>query len=355
MKKKMLSITPCFPIHPRLIKLTKVLSQQEEKFDELYCSYNLDNRDVKSFEENKIIFKKKYKNSLFGKVLRILVLVNETKKIIKENKIEVILCRGFIPLVIIFLSLDIRKYKVYYDVHDLLEGKNRKIYHFIEKKILKNVDKIILASRFYKEFYRMYENKVTILENYPSKKLYSLNNLEAINFPKNKKILSFIGIIRYYDIFEKILKNIKDKDINFLIFGVGPDEKKIKKYCIEKKIKNVYFFGEYSYKELHKFYNISDFIWAAYDYREENVRYAISNKFFENLAFDKIGIYSKNTKLGEIVQRNKIGLIVDPFDDNDLNKLFEVIETKTFELIYSNITSYKKENNIYLEDYISFK
>ena len=116
---------------------------------------------------------------------------------------------------------------------------------------------------------------------------------------------------------------VKGRDIDLLFFGHGPDEDKIKNLIARHQIKNVHMFGRYSYNYIHKLYNISDLIWAAYPAATINTRTAISNKFFESLLFKKPGVFNKNTCLGEYVDHHGIGLTINPEKFEDIDRLLD--------------------------------
>ncbi|GAA4311498.1 hypothetical protein GCM10023143_20640 [Compostibacter hankyongensis] len=101
-------------------------------------------------------------------------------------------------------------------------------------------------------------------------------------------------------------------DIEILFFGEGAEESSLKKYS--KGMDNIHFFGKYDYNNLPEIYASADLIWAAYPVKDHNVKYAISNKFFESMVLLKPAIFSQGSKLGEFVGERKIGLVIDPYD-----------------------------------------
>lgn len=346
--KKIILLTASYPIHPRLLKIGETLKRKYSINTMIICSFNFNNKKDFQKKENEIIYTYKYQN----KIYKYLITLKKMRKILaSSNKDDIYVCRGILTLALLLLLTFNKKRNIYYDIPDLLE--NKKILPKIEKFLLYKCTKIILASRFFLNFYKKYEKKILVLENYPSKEMYNLDLKLKFNFQKKgKKIVSFIGFIRYFDVLKNLVEIIKDKEIDLLFFGSGIDEEKLKNYCQHKKINNVYFFGEYNYKELNLFYNISDYIWASYDYRIDNVKYAISNKFYENILYEKIGIYSKNTLLGDYVLEKKIGLVVDCFNKKELSNFFDSLLNNDYQEIKNNIKKYKRENILFWEEQV---
>lgn len=313
--KKVLLVTNSYPIHPRLKKISKLYENYEVKF----LAW-----DRKSISDDTINFILKSKSGYGNKVKKIFGLISFVKyikKTIKEYQPDIVVCRYWETMFLSSLILN-KDIELHYDVCDM---PSKKIYKILEQRGIKKIKKIYLASRFFSEFYD--KDKVKLFENRPEKNVIRFD--ETFEYKTNKLKLCFIGGIRYFDVFKNLVNAIKDLDVILFCFGSGSDEEKLKKYCFQNKITNVYFYGRYNYSEVHRFYNFADIIWSAYDSRNSNVKYAISNKFFESLAFNKIGIYSENTKLGEMVKERKIGLVVDEQDTESIKILIKERIEKT--------------------------
>lgn len=342
--KRLLLITTSYPIHPRLIKIGEMLKRTSKYSELIYFSFNFENKKNNNKYNNEIILS--YKTNI--KYFKYFIGLKELLYVSKKNNINSFVCRGVLSLFLLKI-LFISK-KVYYDIPDLLE--NKKYLNILEKFLLKKTNYIFLASRFFYKYYEKYFQKIIILENYPSKYTYKLDFKTKFNYSSKNKILSFIGIIRYIDVLKNLVDSVKDKEIDLLFFGSGTSEEELKNYCKKNKINNVHFFGEYNYMELYKFYNISDFVWAAYDYRIDNVKYAISNKFYENILYEKIGIYSKFTELGSYVENNQIGLTIDCFNKEEMEKLINSLINNNYLNIMDNIKKYKNTKKLFWEDQI---
>jgi len=305
--KKVLLITNSYPIHPRLKKISKLYPNDEVKF------LAWDRNNLSSDNDNFILKSKIGYSNKLKKVFAILDFFNFIKKTIKEYNPDIIVTRYWEPMFLASLAIN-KNTEFHYDVCDM---PSKKTFTLLEKIGLKKVDKIYLASRFFKEFYN--KEKVILFENKPESNTVRFD--ETFEYETDKLKLCFIGGIRYFDIFKNLVDAIKDLEVELFCFGGGPDETKLKEYCLSNKISNIHFYGSYDYTEVHKFYNFADVIWSAYDSRIFNVKYAISNKFFESIAFNKLGIYAENTELGQYVKENKIGFTVNELEKDAIRHL----------------------------------
>ena len=80
-------------------------------------------------------------------------------------------------------------------------------------------------------------------------------------------------------------------------------------------------------------YDNVDVIWAVYPNKDFNVKYAISNKFFESIYLNIPGIYAKDTMLGDYVVKNNIGMVINPYDIQDIQQLLSNVENGSINLI----------------------
>ena len=239
-----------------------------------------------------------------------------------------------------------------YDNIDIPSSTNKfliKLLLSLEKILLKKCDIMIFASRFFKKNYDFFKKKTILLENLPLKSNYKLLSNEN----RTKKIkLAFIGTIRYYKILVNIINVISNlPQFEFHFYGNGPDEKKIEKYLEKLGSTNVFFHGKYNYEDISNIYNSIDLVWAVYPNKDFNVKYAISNKFFESLIYEKPCFFATETDLGDLVAENKIGFTIDPYNPN---KFFDNFDIEVFLLkiinCKKNIRKYKEDKILFWED-----
>lgn len=324
---KILSISDSFPVHPRLKKVSNYFGEED------LTSYLLWNRESSEIEgtAKEIIFNcpSEFGNK-WKKAKNILSFRSAIKNHLSSSSYDKVICRHWQQLFIIATCKLNPKTTIIYDVCDM---PNNKWIRKVENFFIKKVDVIVLASRFFTPYYQGTNKEQIILENRPWKNSESQVSLIGADNNKNSKTnvtITFLGKIRYGNILKKAIDCVNTyKRIEFHFYGTGPDEQVLKDYVKEKNIKQVFFHGKYTEHDISRIYEKSDVIWAAYDNRMFNVQKAVSNKFFETLAYQTPGIFSENTDLGNLVNMSQIGFTIDPFNENSINECLKKIQEKT--------------------------
>lgn len=108
--------------------------------------------------------------------------------------------------------------------------------------------------------------------------------------------IAFVGIVRYGNECEKFLKAIaNDERIVFTFYGDGEDEDRLKKFCQKNEINNVHFSGKYFPNEKNDIYKNIDIIYNCYGNETAEVKYALSNKYYDSLYYRKPILVNSNT------------------------------------------------------------
>ena len=320
-----LSVFSSYPIPPRLIKISSLFDM-----DVIYISWN---RKKYSLTPNDKIVEEIFDDSdasKIGQYFDIIRFRRFLKDKIKNYKPEIIVCRNWKTFLIARTILT-KNARMIYDVCDV---PNHFLIRVIEKVFITKRTEIILASRFFKTYYKdtsvVLENRIAPMKMVPK-------------HPSEKLRIMYLGVVRYT---ENLLNLIKAcdllEDVELNIYGYGNSLDAIREY---KKLKNskVIIHGEYKESDIPEIYSRNDVVWCAYPYRLSNVKIAISNKYFETLAFTTPGIFSVQTRLGELVAKNGIGYTVDPYDVNCIRNLIESIKNNRESL-------HEKENSIRICD-----
>lgn len=353
--KKVLIVEGAYPINIRTQKIVKQICSTSE-FDVAVCSWNRDDREIMpnvlGVTEYIYINRAKY-GSKVAKSLMFLPYTLFVRKSVNSFKPDVIIASHWDML---FICSLLRKTstELIYDNIDMPTSENKFIYGFF--KIFENIallktSKMILASRFYKSLYlKSFKGEVFIVENLPFREIQDSNEKPFV-FNSKRPSISFIGSLRYFSVMKNLIDACKDLDIDLLFFGDGPEKDLFVEYS--KNSKNVFYFGRYRYEHIKSIYDMSDFIWAVYPSRDPNVQYAISNKFFESMLFNKPCFFAHKTKLGDFVENSNIGYTVDPYSVMDIKqKLTKVLVNKSFnDSIKLNILNYSKMNKLFWEEY----
>lgn len=329
-----LSVFSSYPIPPRLIKISSLYG-----LDIRYISWNRKNYSLK---KNGSICETVFDDSKSGKLLQyfdILKFRASIRSAVKREAPEVLICRNWKTFFIV-RTIKTPGVKIVYDVCDV---PNNKMIRRIEKHLINKNTEVILASRFFNEYYekfncKVYENRISDMERIEKK-------------PGEKMRISFLGVVRYPDTLLNLIKACDGLDgLELSIWGYGNSVHEIKEY-IDTHACKVALKGEYAEKDIPRIYSEADLIWCAYPYELDNVKIAISNKFFETIAFHTPGIFSINTKLGELVEEKNIGFTVDPYSADEIKKLIETI-LKNRDLLEDRAKAMDKcGENVYWKDY----
>jgi glycosyltransferase involved in cell wall biosynthesis len=249
--------------------------------------------------------------------------------------------------------------KLIYEVYDIKFFANRLVNQtrvLLEKWMMRKVDGIIYASPFFSQYYQAnnYPNSQGItINNKPLKSSISFANKDRIS---NDVTLGFIGVLRYKEILVNLLDAIAGlQSIHLLLAGSGPDEMFLRQYVRKKGVEtNVTFTGRFDLSQLAYLYSQCDFVWAAYPNKDANVYYAVSNKFFESIAFNKRVIVSIDTLLAQWVKRENLGFTVDPYDVNAIRELLVSLKDIVNEQLTSNSDMFWENEEDKIKEVYSF-
>ncbi|MCX0359391.1 glycosyltransferase [Clostridium perfringens] len=146
--------------------------------------------------------------------------------------------------------------------------------------------------------------------------------------------MGYVGKIRNFTILKNIVDACQELNMDILFAGDGPDYKNLKIYCKDKK--NVQILGKYDYKDISRIYSNIDIVWAAYPIENKNVKLAVSNRFYEACILKKPSIVTEKTMLGNYVNEEQIGFIVNPNDLDSVKRLFLEITNGKYNLKFMN-------------------
>jgi glycosyltransferase involved in cell wall biosynthesis len=221
-----------------------------------------------------------------------------------------------------------------------------KLLQALERSSLKKTSAIIHASRFYPEKYRFFKGKQILLENRPQQAAVADTEVSAVSAGRLK--VAFIGILRYFDVLKNLVDAAENLPVEILFYGDGPDMGNLKAYTAGNE--QVKFFGRYKYEEVSGIYAAVDLIWAVYPSDDYNVKYAISNKFFESMMLNKPAVFAEDTELGKMVLSKGTGFAVNPYDKAAIIRLLEDVSGNKARLAEMNKNISASGEKLYWED-----
>lgn len=225
------------------------------------------------------------------------------------------------------------------DIHKILIDKQKGLKKFVQHRLIKNetkalkqVERIIVTSnKFYERFYfnRIDKEKVIYIPNIPD--LNAFKNYKRKDH-NNAFTVGFIGKLRYKDQIINLINTCEKTDTCLFLAG-SIENGEIEKYIKEK---NIQVFGKYSYvKDISLLYSSIDCVFSVYDSNQNNVTIALPNKLYEAVYCELPIIVSKNTYVGEIVEKYGVGLAVDSTDELEL--IDAINKLKSDKLFYERI------------------
>ncbi|WP_349763512.1 glycosyltransferase [Fusobacterium sp. SYSU M8D902] len=343
--KKILLIDGTYPINTRNKRMVDTLKKIHIV---RVCAWNRENINFEEKDDYIYSSNEGYGNKI-KKLYGMRNYFNYIKKVIVNYNPEIIISSQWDMLLLTILSNF--KGKIIYENLDLPTSTNSLVLNIllmVEKLMLKKVSGIIYASRFFIPLYNKYKGAKLLLENLPLKEV----NNKSYKIEKREKLrISFIGGLRYFETMKNLLLAIQEiENIEVYLIGKGAENNKFQNFIESNELKNIYMIGKYEYKEIKKLYLNTDFVWAVYPNKDYNVKFAISNKFYESVLFEKPCFFSKNTLLGDLVKKNKIGIIVDPYNIEEIKSKIRDLDTGKILMLKENIKIYKRNKKLYWED-----
>ncbi len=214
--------------------------------------------------------------------------------------------------------------------HQLSSGLTGRFIRFSDRQFMKGVNRLIVTSNAYFEKYykTFYSGPVTLLENYPDPKVWETFKPKPVD-PNGPVVIGLVGAIRYTDcIFALIegsrIARARGTEVRLKI--IGPDlEGRLK---IDPEDDWIQRSGPFDYVEqIKNLYSDVDLIWSVYDTRIENVRLALSNKFYESLLSGIPVIAATNTHLGERIDEIGAGTSVNGLSAESIAQLLNSVHT----------------------------
>lgn len=342
---RILIIDGIYPINTRNKRIINTLKKENEV---KFCAWNRGNIEFED-KENYIYSSNEGYGKKIKKLLGMKNYLNFIKQTINNYNPEIVIASQWDMLLLTILS-DF-KGKIIYENLDLPTSSNKVILKtllLLEKVMLKKIAGIIYASRFFIPLYSKYKIKELLLENYPLREI----DEKEFEIGKRKKLrISFIGGLRYFETMKNLLIASQDKEnIEIYLIGKGPENDKFKNFINENRLKNIFIIDSYKYEEIKKLYLNTDFVWAVYPNRDYNVKFAISNKFFESILFEKPCFFAKDTLLGDFVEQNQIGITVDPYNVKEIEDKIAKLNKNIILELQENIKKYKEKEKLYWED-----
>lgn len=161
-----------------------------------------------------------------------------------------------------------------------------------------------------------------------------------------------IAIALIFSLLWHVGKEIKEcsknnEKIVFRFYGFGEDLEYLQQYQKSKGISNIEFYGAYKPEEKKKIIEETDIIFNVYG-NDLHVKYAVSNKYYDALVYQKPIIVSKGTTMEKITQGFSYCVTQDKFDCEDLIQWYENLNHENIKrLCASKLNKVKDDMDIF--------
>jgi hypothetical protein len=331
---------------PYLKRYTDIFDSMNIKYEVLYWNREATN---KKYPDNYIGYKKKSKlnKNLYYKFFDFLGYKLWLNKKLKTKEYKKLIILSTLAGIINYKVL-VGKFKGKYifDIRDY-SYECIKIFYRIEKNIIKNSYFTCISSEGFKIFLPKEFTYVNV-HNFNNNDIKHISNFNKKNKDQTLNLV-WMGAVRYFIHQKKIINRLKnDSRFNMIYHGSGADLEDYKKYCRENKVHNIIFTGEYNNEKKHELITEADIINNSYmTHKVMEVKYAISNKFYDGIIHKIPQLVETNTFKHEKVRNKGLGIGIDPDDDNFADKLFEYYHSIDEDEFNSNCIN---ELNRILED-----
>lgn len=304
--RSLLWVENCCPINSRSARILSTLGDAGWKIAVCTWDRSLEGQVHESLFTHRFHTPIGYQRP-FKKTLALNAYRSHVRRVFQEFKPSLVGCSNW-DMAALCVSLR-PGVPVWYDVVDLPEGGRliEAIASWIEYGSLKRIKGITFASPFFFEFYSKFEGATLTLENLP---VHSADVRTTTHVESERALrVGFVGNVRYRDSLTKAITAVTSFDLPFAVYGDGPVLNDVKSLFRSSEL--VQFHGRYAYEDLSEILSGLDLLWAAYPSDTRNVKYAVSNKFYESVAFGIPAAFSMGTRLAEYVAEKGIGLVVD--------------------------------------------
>ena len=203
----------------------------------------------------------------------------------------------------------------------------------LEKLLIRRVDAAILVSerQVLQVEARNLPEKVVLFYNTPNANFRKSNADVPLKKRKNEDVftLFYAGILSYdrVNLLINVINVIKGLLVKIVIAGFGKYEDLLRR--LSEANKQLVFRGYLDYEKVMELTTRADVILLPYDPSYINNRIALPNKFFEAITCGSLLLAPRNTYMGEIVEREKIGIVVDYSDPAEIrHAIGSVINTE---------------------------
>lgn len=243
------------------------------------------------------------------------------KKQLKEKKYQKLIILSTLSGIILCDVLKKYKSKYIFDIRDY-SYERIKPFYLIEQKIIENSAYTAISSPGFKSFLPNYD--YVIIHNMQRNESVIRGDFKKKPYGSSLNIV-WNGTMRYFNHQKRIIESLANDD-RFVVYyhGTGPELEQYKNFVNANNIKNVFFTGRYDNSQKRELLKDADILNNSYWIDNENeVLYAVSNRYYDGLIYRIPQLVEANTYKTSICEENKIGIGLDPRNNNFADLLYE--------------------------------
>lgn len=320
----------------------------------LYWNRDLQEEDLSSLEGVTLHEFRCYQEddvSKLSKVTSFLKFRRFALKVLKEGFFDFVYVLHSLPGVLIADKLK-KSYKNKF-IFDYRDSTYEALPPF--KKIVGDLVKYSYATFVSSDAFRVFLPESEREKTYTSHNLLtdSLNHRddkEKYGIASDKIRVAFWGFIRHEGINLEMIKKL-GADNRFELHYYGREQQiaeNLKEFVKENNIDNVFFHGEYKPQDRYEFVKSTDIIHNIY--YDNNTMLAMGNKYYDGAIFRIPQICYPDSFMGKTAEKNGIGCMLNPYDNDFADKLFDYYKNINREEFNRNCD---KETESVVSEYIS--
>ena len=301
------------------------LSRDRNEVHLVYWNRDLQDEDLSSVEGVKLHEFKAYQDDEVSKISKLnnfLKFKKYVSSVLKEGFDFIITLQSVTTVLMadVLLSKSFKGNYIY-DYRDCTYESNR-LYRAAVEALVRGSRATVVSSEGFKKYLPESE-KIKLAHNLLSEDLKSAEGVASGKGAAEKIRVGFWGFLREEKINKEIIKKLAN-DPRFELHYYGREQKtalSLKAFASQSKIENVFFHGEYNPKEKCELIKNTDIIHNAYC--EAGMPLAMSNKFYDGVIFSKPQLCMVGSFMGEVVQKNNVGIALNPESESFANDLYE--------------------------------
>jgi len=294
--------------------------------------------------------------NVFFQAIKYLEFSSKSIYFILKNKPDVVNAHALSALPIALIAKSILKNNVVYDAHELeterngSQGFRGSISKFIERKLIKHVDMMLVVSEsiadWYVEEYKI--KRPTVVLNVPNRRELKTNNhfREQLNIRDDQVILLYQGGLmtgRGVHLILDAFKARNDDQIVAVFMGYGQLEADIK--TAAKQYENIYFFPAVAPQVVLEYTASADIGISLIENTCLSYYYCMPNKLFEYAMAGLPVLVSNMKDMSALVTQNVMGAVISDFTPTGINKALDEFLQKDLSQMKTNAYRVAIENS----------